>query len=71
MKKLILANSFHGTRVTILAEEGISPYAVYQDLMAQAYACLDVEARRKARRKLARINRGLCGISGCKCGILR
>ena len=71
MKKLILQNTFHNTKCAILADDGISPYAAYQDLMAQAYACMDQDTQRKARRKLARINRTLCGMTDCKCGIIR
>ena len=71
MKKLTLRNTFHGTKCVILAEESISPWAAYQAVMAQAYTSRGSDTQRKARRKLARINKTLCGMDGCKCGIIR
>ena len=71
MKKLILRNSFHRTECTILADEGDSPYAAYQTISAIAYSSLNIDERRRARRKLARINKALCGMTDCKCGIIR
>lgn len=71
MKKLILRNSFHGTQCVILADEGDSPYAAYQTIAVTAYSSMDTDEQRRARRKLARINKALCGMSDCKCGIIR
>lgn len=66
MMKLILRNSFHNTKITILAEDGVSPYAAYQDI-----ACLAYSGDKSAKRKLQKINRSLCGMTDCKCGIIR
>ena len=71
MKKLILKNSFHGTACTILADEGISPYAAYQQIACLAYGAQNADERRRNRVKLNRIRRALCGIAGCTCGIIR
>ncbi len=65
-KKLVLRNSFHNTKIVIIAEDGVSPYAAYQDV-ACAASCGD----KNARRKLRRINKVLCGMQDCTCGIIR
>lgn len=66
MKKLILANSFHNTKITILSDES-SPYAAWQCLGYLAYCQND----KNAKRKLKKIEKALCGMNDCKCGILR
>ena len=71
MTKLILRNSFHGTACTILADEGDSPYAAYQQIMCLAYGAQAVDDRRRNKAKLNRIRRALCGMADCKCGIIR
>ena len=71
MKKLILRNSFHGTECTILADEGDSSYAAYQDILCRAHGAQDYAERRRNQAKLNRIRRELCGMADCKCGIIR
>ena len=71
MKKIILRNSFHGTACAILAGEGDSPYAAYQDILCLAHGAQDYAERRRNLAKLRRINRTLCGMADCKCGIIR
>ncbi len=71
MHKLILRNTFHGTECVVLADEGDSPYAAYQAIMCRAYGASDYLERRRNLAKLNRINRTLCGMTGCKCGIIR
>ena len=71
MTKLILRNTFHGTACTILADDGISPYAAYQQIECLAYGAQDANDRRRNQAKLNRIRRELCGMADCKCGIIR
>jgi len=68
MKKTTLENSFHNTKITILADaemlaDGNCPYRVLCERAMNG----DKDARRTARR----IENTLCGSDDCTCGVVR
>lgn len=68
MTKITLGNSFHGTRITILADEEMAAEGTcaYRVLCERAQNG-DTNARQRARR----IERTLCGSDDCTCGVVR
>ncbi len=66
MKRYTLENSFHGTKITILATE--------EDMRAGILYVLTYRAEKgdnNAAQKLRRIVRTLCPSPGCTCGVIR
>lgn len=68
MKKITLENSFHNTKIVILADEEMSregncPYRILCDRAMNG----DKNARQRARR----IENALCGSDDCTCGVVR
>jgi hypothetical protein len=69
MHKVILTNSFHNTKCTVLSNE-ISPYdAWYNDVIRGANLGWDVLP--SERKRYLRVWNTLCGIEGCTCGTFR
>ncbi len=62
MHRVMLTNSFHCSRVTILAPVGVGAGEAYADLQARRYTDAN------ARRTLRRVQQALCGCEGCSCG---
>lgn len=62
MKKITLKNSFHGTQVEIHSESATAQEAWLEAQLDQSANGRDTERR---------IRKALCGVSDCKCGIVR
>ena len=68
MHLITLSNDFHRTAITVRwdGDADTPPRQVYEAIEAKAQAWDPA-----ARRKWLRIKRALCGVHGCKCGVLR
>jgi hypothetical protein len=62
MKKITLKNSFHGTEVEIFSES---------EIPSEAWLNMQLDQSAKGRKIERRIRKALCGMSNCKCGIVR
>ena len=69
MNRIKLTNDFHGTSTTILSRE-TNGYDAYRSLDLAATAGVTDDAKRAART-LSRVRKSLCGMSDCRCGIVR
>lgn len=72
MKKITLKNSFHGTQITILAENHESPGDFIERLEITAYRRdIPRKVSQSAQKRLSKITKALCGMSDCSCGTIR
>jgi hypothetical protein len=67
MNTITLTNSFHGTRVKVRTDADNQQDAWFE-IQAAVHGQSNPTAA--ARAKLRRIEKALCGIKGCKCGVL-
>ncbi len=66
--KITLRNTFHNTECTVVLPK------IYKDEpSANPWHFIELGATRdKAhKRRMQRVRRMLCGVSGCKCGVVR
>lgn len=66
MFKVILTNSFHNTKVTVLSDTSRDPSETWYQIQVDA-----MSGNANDRRKLRRVRNALCGIAGCTCGTFR
>lgn len=67
--KARLSNSFHGTRIYINVPKSWKDkdqFEIYAELELLAY-----QGDKSAKRKIARIDKTLCGKKDCHCGKIR
>lgn len=62
MKKITLKNSFHGTEGEIFSNS---------EIPSDAWLAVQLDQSAKGRDTERRIRKALCGVSDCKCGIVR
>jgi hypothetical protein len=70
MKKLQLTNSFHGTEMTVLAPDNWDEREYWLQVQAYAYGLPFGPERTKARNRMNKIRRTLCGSRSCTCGVI-
>lgn len=66
--KITLRNTFHGTECTVLLPE------IYKDEpSANPWHFIELNAShdKAHKRRMQRVKRLLCGVSGCQCGVVR
>lgn len=66
--RVTLRNTFHGTSCTVEAEPGQTAADAWLDIVERGSSS---NCRPKDRRRYLRVQRALCGIEGCKCGVVR
>lgn len=66
--KIMLRNTFHNTQCTVVLPE------IYKDEpSANPWHFIEMNAShdKSQRRRMQRVKRLLCGVSDCKCGVVR
>lgn len=69
MKKVLLKNSFHSSQMVITIPDEWSAEEAFEQIQFQALG--NSANAKKAKAKLRKIKKTLCGMDDCQCGVVR